>query len=294
MASTEIRVVTELGKRTVLVTGAGGQLGVDLGEAFAGYDLTLASRSDLDIADADATVEAIMGIAPDLVVNAAAYTAVDACETEIDHAFAVNHIGVRNVVGAAEIVGATVLHVSTDYVFDGTKPSPYVETDPVTPASIYGASKAAGESELRDIDCVVRTSWVSGAHGDNMVKTILRLGDAGGELSFVDDQIGNPTFTVDLALAIRRLADESASGVFHVTNQGAVSWYEFAREVLDAAGHDPARVSPVATADLLPARPAMRPANSVLENKALLDGGFELLDDFRVPLAALVNQLQSN
>jgi dTDP-4-dehydrorhamnose reductase len=147
---------------------------------------------------------------------------------------------------AAEKVGARVAYVSTDYVFDGSKKSPYVETDAVNPQSVYGASKLAGEQALRDIDLTVRISWVCGFHGANMVKTILRIAAAQPELTFVNDQVGHPTFADDAAGMIATLVEHEQQGIFHVTNQGAVSWHGFAQEVLRAAGLDPSRVLPVA------------------------------------------------
>jgi len=184
-----------------------------------------------------------------------------------------------------------VHYVSTDYVFDGTKSSPYVEWDTTAPSSVYGASKLAGELELGAESSIIRTSWVCGYHGGNMVKTILRIAAENDRLSFVDDQHGHPTFADDLAVMIKRIVVDRRTGTFHVTNQGAVSWFDFAQEVLIASGADPARVQPVATADLQPPRPAPRPANSVLENAALRLSGIELLDDFRIPLQRLVNRI---
>ena len=202
-----------------------------------------------------------------------------------------NGTATASLVSAAEKVGARVAYVSTDYVFDGSKKSPYVETDAVNPQSVYGASKLAGEQALRDIDLTVRISWVCGFHGANMVKTILRIAAAQPELTFVNDQVGHPTFADDAAGMIVTLVEHEQQGIFHVTNQGAVSWHGFAQEVLRAAGLDPSRVLPVATADLQPPRPAPRPANSILENAALAQAGFTLLDDFRIPLARLVQRL---
>ena len=201
-------------------------------------------------------------------------------------------MAVRHLADGARRVGARVCHISTDYVFDGTKPDPYVEWDQPNPASMYGRSKLGGELELGPDDTIVRTSWVCGFHGGNMVKTILRLAGEHDTLSFVDDQRGHPTFADDLAAVIHRLVVDRRPGLFHVTNQGAVSWFEFAQAVLEAAGLDPARVSPVATADLKPARPAPRPANSVLDNAALRLSGVPLAPDFHEPLARLVPRLQ--
>jgi dTDP-4-dehydrorhamnose reductase len=280
----------------VLITGAGGQVGRELVEIFASkshHEVIGLDHGSLDIGDRDAVLGAVTGTSPDVVINAAAWTAVDACESDPDRSYRINALAVRYIAEAARRVDAHVVHVSTDYVFDGTKDAPYVEWDTPDPRSVYGASKLAGELELGVDATIVRTSWVCGFHGGNMVKTILRLAAEHDTLSFVDDQRGHPTFAEDLATMIERFAVDRRPGMFHVTNQGAVSWYEFAGEVLRCAGLDPERVRPVATADLLPARPAPRPANSVLDNAALRLSGVRLLDDFRVPLQRLVTRLMS-
>lgn len=279
----------------IVVTGAGGQLGHELVDAATarGHDVRGLARADLDVTDEASVRATMLREKPDAIVHAAAWTAVDACEGDHDKAFLFNGTATGYVAAAAREVGAHVVYVSTDYVFDGTKTSPYVETDTPNPQSVYGASKLAGEQAL-DVsrDTIVRISWVCGLHGANMVKTILRIAARQEALTFVDDQIGNPTFADDAARMIVRLAVEQRSGVWHVTNQGAVSWYEFTREVMRAAGHDPARVKPVKTRDLVPPRPAPRPANSVLDNQALRVAGIPLLDHFRVPLERLVHRLQ--
>ena len=275
----------------VFVTGVGGQVGRELQEAFAGHDLTAVDHAALDITDADATRATISAARPDAVVHAAAWTAVDACESDPERAERVNTIGTRNVAAATREIGARVYYLSTDYVFDGTKPDPYVETDPTNPRSVYGRTKLGGEHEIDDHGAVVRTSWVCGLHGPNMVKTILRLAGEHDRLTFVDDQRGHPTFADDLARMIVTLVEGKRTGVCHVTNQGAVSWYEFARAVLEAAGLDPERVAPIATAELDPPRPAPRPANSVLDNAALRAAGIPLLPDFHEPLERLVTEL---
>jgi dTDP-4-dehydrorhamnose reductase len=278
----------------VLVTGAGGQIGREVVDAFAGHDVIAADHATLDVADRDAVLQAITSTAPDAVVHAGAWTAVDACEGDPDRAFRVNALGTRHVAEGARRIGAWVCYLSTDYVFDGTKPEPYVEWDAPSPVSVYGRSKLGGEWEVAGPDAtIVRTSWVCGLHGNNMVKTILRLAHEHEKLAFVDDQRGQPSFADDLAPTIRRLVVERRPGVFHVTNQGAVSWFEFARAVLEAAGLDPGRVRPIATADLDPPRPAPRPANSVLDNAALRFGGLPLLPHYREPLERLVRQLRS-
>jgi len=279
----------------VLITGAGGQLGRDLQihcEA-QGDEVVAATRDALDVGDRDAVYQAITGVRPDVVVHAGAYTAVDACEGDPDTAFRVNALGTRWVADASRRAGAHLCHLSTDYVFDGTKDGPYVEWDRPNPQSVYGASKLGGEHEVAAHApgaSVVRTSWVCGEHGGNMVKTVLRLADQ-PELAFVDDQRGHPSFTADLAVGIRRLVAARVPGLFHLTNQGEVSWYEFVQAILASAGHDPAKVRPIKTADLDPPRPAPRPANSVLDNAALRLAGFPLLPHYGESLDRLVATL---
>jgi len=286
----------------VLVTGAAGQLGSDvvLAADSAGVEVVGFDRSGLDVADVESVSRALRSEAPDVVINTAAFTAVDRCESEREAAFEVNERGVRRVAEACDEVGAHLIHISTDYVFDGTLDRPYREDDSVGPASVYGASKLAGERAALDVlgdrATIVRTSWVCGEHGGNIVKTALRLAAAGTSLAFVDDQIGHPTFTADLAPALLTLAadvaeDSGAGGIVHLTNSGIVSWYVFVREVLIAAGHDPTSVSAISTDELDPPRPAPRPANSVLDNTVWRARGYEPLRDFRAPLAELVARL---
>jgi dTDP-4-dehydrorhamnose reductase len=236
-------------------------------------------------------LEAVEGFGPEVIVHAAAMTAVDACELHPDRAFAANALGTRNVAEAARRCGAHLVFVSTDYVFDGTSPRPYVEWDEPRPLSVYGRSKLAGERECPTGATVVRTSWLCGRHGPNLVKTVLRLAEGDGPLRFVDDQRGSPTFTADLAAAVVTLALDRRPGIFHVTNQGQTTWYGLARAVLGAAGHDPDRVRPCATADLDPPRPAPRPANSVLDNAALRLAGLPLLPEWADGLDRLLASL---
>jgi dTDP-4-dehydrorhamnose reductase len=279
----------------LFVTGAGGQLGHELVEAIhaAGHEPIATTHAQLDITDEEAVRIAIGSAKPDVVIHAAAWTAVDACEGDIEKAMLVNGTASKYVADAAHAVGARVVYISTDYVFDGSKPTPYNEDDVPNPQSAYGASKLAGEQAMSEQDAIVRISWVCGFHGANMVKTILKLGATMSELKFVDDQIGNPTFADDAAKAIVNIATSGLGGVWHVTNQGVVSWYEFAREVLLTAGMDAAKVKPIATSDLQPPRPAKRPANSVLHNGRMIAEGMALLPDFREPLARLVRRLQT-
>ena len=278
----------------VLITGAGGQLGTDLARVCsdAGDDVIALDRAALDVGDRDAVLGAVSTMHPDVVVNCAAWTAVDACESDPLRAQRDNADAVRWLREACDAAGAHLVQVSTDYVFDGELGRPYVETDTPNPQSVYGRSKLAGEHAAGDAATIVRTSWVCGAGGGgNMVKTVLRLVETHDALAFVDDQRGCPTFTADLARIVRRLADERRAGVFHVTNQGAVSWYEFVRDIVAEAGRDPEMVRPIATADLDPPRPAPRPANSVLDHAALREAGIPPLRHYREPLAELVAEL---
>lgn len=277
----------------LLITGAGGQLGTDLVRACPDDDIAAFTHQQLDITDRDAVLQVIMAFAPHAVIHAGAWTAVDACEGDPDRAFQVNALGTRHVAEAVRRADAHLVYVSTDYVFDGTSDRPYREWDPTNPLSVYGSSKLAGEREALTApsSTVVRTSWVCGVHGANMVKTILRLAAGPGPLRFVDDQRGCPTFTEDLAAALRALAVDRSPGVFHVTNQGATTWFELARAVVTAAGGDPERVEPISTAALMPPRPAPRPANSVLDNAALRLSGRRLLADWHEPLDRAVKEL---
>jgi dTDP-4-dehydrorhamnose reductase len=293
----------------VLVTGAGGQLGTDVVAALSGRvptggrandpatgrlglrsgcDVTAADHARLDVSDRGAVLAAVEGLRPHVVVHTAAWTEVDACEGDPDRAFSVNALGTRHVAEAARRFGAHVVYLSTDYVFDGTSVRPYVEWDEPNPKSVYGRSKLAGEQELDPGATVVRTSWVCGAHGANMVRTVLRLAREPGPLRFVDDQRGSPTFTADLAGVVAVLATDRLPGTFHVTNGGVTSWFGFAREVLESAGDDPDRVEAISTLDLDPPRPAPRPANSALENAALRLMGMALLPDWRDALDRLL------
>ena len=305
----------------VLLTGGNGQLGRDLSAVLAGstpdggesadrsggsrtlpgvatttFEVLSTDIDTLDITERTAVRAAAEGFRPDIVLHGGAYTAVDACESDPDTAFAVNALGTRNVAEAAADVGAHLVYISTDYVFDGTLDRPYVEWDTPAPRSVYGRSKLGGEIEVVAVAgpaTIVRTAWVSGAHGANMVKTVLRLAgaDPDGTLRFVDDQHGCPTFTADLARAVVRLALDRRPGMFHVTNQGETTWFGFAQATLAAAGLDPQRVEPIATSDLDPPRPAPRPVNSRLDNAALRLSGVPLLPEWTDALVRLVKYL---
>ncbi|HUE59013.1 MAG TPA: dTDP-4-dehydrorhamnose reductase [Acidimicrobiales bacterium] len=282
----------------VLVTGAGGQLGTDLTRLLEGqphHQVVGATRAMLDVEDRDQVMSAVTSLSPQLIIHAAAWTAVDACESDPDHAWRANALACRYVAEGAAATGAHLVVVSTDYVFDGTAAHPYTEWDQTNPLSIYGRSKLGGENEIRALlpgATIARTSWVCGANGSNMVKTLLRLAASGtSPLRFVDDQRGCPTFTEDLASMLARLGIARLPGTFHVTNQGSTSWFGFAQEVLRAAGLDPSRVEPITTDQLDPPRPARRPANAVLDNTALRLSGIPLLPDYREPLERTVKTL---
>ena len=280
----------------VLIAGAGGQLGIDLVRCCesSGDDVIATRHSDLDIADRDAVHGAVSSLRPDVVINCAAWTAVDACEGDPQRALVQNGLSVRWLAESCDRAAARLVQLSTDYVFDGSLDRPYNEWDEPTPQSVYGASKLMGEREavaLGPSATVVRTSWVCGQNGSNMVTTILRLASQHTELAFVDDQVGHPTFTSDLAPMVRRLAVERRSGIHHVTNQTPTTWYGFARDVVAAMGKSPEMVRPITTAELKPSRPARRPANSVLDNAVLRASGIELLRDFGEPLRETVQAL---
>ena len=282
----------------VLVTGAGGQVGRELVELCTakGDDVIAADHARLDATDRDAVLQALLSTRPDAVVHCASWTAVDACESDVEHAYTANALAARHVAEGATRAGAHLVHLSTDYVFDGTKPSPYHEWDVPNPRSAYGRSKWAGEREVEQVAdswTTLRISWVCGQYGNNMVKTLLRLAEGGVDPKFVDDQIGHPTIVSDLVPALRGFALDRRPGLFHVTNQGAVSWFEFAQSVFKAAGADVARVSPISTAELEPPRPAPRPANSVLDNAALRHVGLPLLPHYRDALDRLVRELRA-
>jgi dTDP-4-dehydrorhamnose reductase len=300
----------------ILITGGDGQLGSDLRDCLEGrvpvggkrcallgpegprpdlrHELLSTDIDTMPVDDRDAVLGTFAEFRPELVLHGGALTAVDRCEVEADLAFAVNAVGTRHVAEAAARVGAHVVYVSTDYVFDGTSDRAYREWDSPSPKSVYGASKLAGERECRPGSTIVRTSWVCGAHGANMVVTALRLAsESDGELHFVNDQQGSPTFTADLAPAIVTLGLDRRPGLFHATNSGATTWWGLVRAVLAEAGADPERVRPITTAELDPPRPAPRPANSVLDNMALRLSGLPALPDWQDGLARLVAALRT-
>lgn len=278
----------------VLITGAGGQLGHEVAAVFGSaghHQVTACSRHDLDLLSRDSVLSAITSVEPDVVIHCGAYTAVDQAESDAGTAFAVNALGTRHVVAGAEITGAQVVYVSTDYVFDGKSERPYVEWDATAPLNVYGASKLAGESECRPTDAICRTSWVFGAQGSNILKTLVKLARGKDEVSFVDDQFGKPTWTRDLAQGLYQVAINKLAGIYHLTNEGQTTWFELAREVFRAVGEDPARVHPIGTSEMSPARAAIRPRYSVLDNFAWRTSGFKPLRDHREAIQEVVKEM---
>lgn len=278
----------------ILITGAAGQLGSEITERSNehGYKTIPLSKYELDIADSAAVKEAFLRHEPTHVIHCAAWTAVDDCERHQVKAERINADGTRHVVHAASEVGAHVTYISTDYVFNGKKDSPYEESDSPSPISAYGLTKLQGETCTRPNDAIVRVSWVCGKNGSNMVKTILKIAKESSELSFVDDQIGHPTFADDASLRILELATNNSSGIWHVTNQGQTSWFEFAKNVINFAGID-IPVKPIKTASIRTQRPALRPLNSVLLNKRMAEHGMPMLDHHLIPMERLVSLLLS-
>jgi dTDP-4-dehydrorhamnose reductase len=260
-------MITLLRRMRILVTGAGGMLGQDLVSAAtrAGFDCAGLTRDELDITEEANTRAAVARARPDVVVNCAAWTDVDGAESATEEAMTVNGDGAGNLARAADAAGAWTVHLSSDYVFDGTKRTPYKESDATNPLSAYGRTKLAGEvavaREAPSSHTIVRSSWLFGAHGLCFPATILRLARERPELTVVDDQVGCPTFTGHLAQALIALCETRPLGILHVAGSGACSWFELAAETVAAAGL-PAQVSPATTAEH--PRPAPRPGYSVL------------------------------
>lgn len=298
----------------VVVTGAAGQVGTDLVDALRGvvpvagrstallggagvvpgeFDVVALTHADLAIEDPDAVERVLLKASPEVVVHLAAYTAVDRAETEPARAFEVNGNGTANVAAVAEQLGAHLVYVSTDYVFDGTKPTGYLEDDPPAPTSVYGASKLAGERVCPPGVTIARVSWVAGYHGANIVRLATQRALAATPMRFVDDQRGSPSFAADLAGGIVTLVRDRPAGIVHLTNQGTTTWFELVQEVVACCGGDPGLVTAITTAELSPAPLARRPANSVLHPGRLLADGYDLLPTWQDALHRLVAALRS-
>ncbi len=278
----------------VLVTGGSGQVGSELVRFLLNSssieDVFAPSSSDLDLFSRDSVLDSISQMQPDWIIHAGAWTQVDACEDDPRRAFLINGLGTRFVVQAAEMVGCKVCYLSTDYVFDGRSTRPYLEWDPVGPKSVYGASKLAGEVEVRSCDLIVRTSWVMGEFGHNMAKTLVRLAKGGNNHGFVNDQIGTPTIVSDLVRSVTDLFLGGHSGIFHISNSGEASWYQVAQFVFETLGEDAGRISPISS-EALKGYKAPRPQYSVLDNAALRGSGLSELPEWQDSLAGLVSKL---
>lgn len=280
----------------VLVTGAYGMLGVDLCVALTAEGHTVAragrrpeSEIPLDITDTDTVRWALRELWPDVIFHCAAWTDVDGAERDPDSAWRVNALGAWNVAAAASATGALMVYISTDFVFDGGKTTPYTEFDYVHPLGAYGASKEAGERLVRqtlpDRHIIARTSWLFGAHGKNFVKTIQRLGAERPEVPVVADQVGCPTHTADLVRKLVELALNPLPGTYHIAGTGQCSWYDFARRIVDASGID-TRIVPITSAEYAArfGSPTRRPAHSVLRNFALEMRGMNDLPHWEIAL----------
>jgi dTDP-4-dehydrorhamnose reductase len=271
---------------TVAVVGSTGQLGSDLVEAFAGEDVRGLAHEDMDIGDEAAVHRVLAALRPDIVVNTAAFHNVPKCETEIERAYALNAVAPRRLARVCAELGARLVQVSTDYVFDGLKQTPYVETDRAMPLNVYGVSKLAGEHEVLGAGGnhqVVRSSGLYGirpcrAKGGNFIDTMYRVSAEKPEVRVVNDEVLTPTFTADLAAQIRVLALEGPPGLYHATNQGSCSWYEFARAIFDLGGIA-TPLAPTSVHEM--ASPVRRPFYSVLENAALAAAGLDRMRPWR-------------
>ncbi|MAH11510.1 MAG: dTDP-4-dehydrorhamnose reductase [Acidimicrobiaceae bacterium] len=279
----------------VLITGGNGQVGRSIAELatderFRSLDITVADRSTVDITDRAGLDAAFDRLQPDVVINAAAYTSVDVAESDEAAATAVNTGGVASLANLCAANDARLLHLSTDYVFDGTKDGWYVESDPIAPLGVYGRTKAAGEAAAQACPAhlILRTSWVYSAHGDNFVRTMLRIGAEHPELRVVDDQVGCPTSAHDIAEALLHLSSLDANGTYHLAGADQASWHEFAVAIFAAADLT-TTANPISTAGF--PTPAPRPANSRLDSSALADATGVRLPSWRDSLSGVVSAI---
>lgn len=277
----------------VLVTGASGQLGYDVCKSLSDRNIEYRgiSSKELNITNASAVLDYFEAYHPDAVIHCAAYTAVDKAENESEKCFAVNATGTRNVAIGCREIGAKMLYISTDYVFPGDGCCAYETSDPTGPKNVYGASKLAGENAVRETlaeHFIVRISWVFGVNGKNFVKTMLHLSETHSEISVVEDQIGSPTYTADLAPLLCDLIATEQYGDYHATNEGFCSWAEFAQEIFYQAGRA-TRVIPIPTSKYPTA--AVRPLNSRLSKMSLNRGGFDRLPNWRPALGRYLKEI---
>jgi len=254
----------------ILITGANGQLGRELTKQYRNenVELILTDVNNLDITKVDEVFNIMIEKRPDVVINCAAHTAVDKCEEDVENAYRINTIGPKNLAAAAFAIGAEIVQVSTDYVFDGEGNAPLTEFDRTNPQTVYGETKLQGEELVKSLNprhYVVRTAWLYG-DGNNFVKTMIKLGESGNEVKVVSDQVGSPTSTVDLANVIRDLIKNKNYGTFHATCKGMCSWFDFAQEIFRLKNMD-VKLVPCTTEEF--PRPAKRPKYSVLRNYSL-------------------------
>lgn len=269
----------------VLIIGSEGMLGHDLVDILSCENEVKTTTIDtLDITNIDKTIEIVKEINPDVVVHAAAFTDVDGSETNPDLAYKVNALGTRNVAVACKETDSAMVYICTDYVFDGSKGTSYYEYDQTNPLSVYGKTKHIGEVFIRDNlnkFYIVRSSWLYGIHGPNFITTMLNLAENNKQISVVNDQIGSPTYTVDLSKAIAKLIKKPVFGIYHITNSDSCSWYEFAREIFEIAGIQ-VELTPVTTEEF--PRPAPRPKFSVLENYNWKLEGFPEIQSYKTAM----------
>ena len=266
----------------ILITGSNGMLGHDLINVLKEkHDLIPTTSKTLDITDKKQTIDFIRDKKPDIVINSAAYTDVDGCEENQDLAYSVNGDGVRNLALACRDIDCPLVHISTDYVFDGSATEPIREDGEIGPISVYGKSKLEGEEAIQEIldkYFIIRTAWLYGINGRNFPKTMLELAENHPEITVVYDEVGTPTYTPDLAEGISRLIETDYYGIYHLTNSGSCSWCEFARYIFEIAGRD-VKVIPVTASEF--ARPAPRPSYSVLDNNNWIEKGFKPLRSYK-------------
>ncbi|AMK16119.1 dTDP-4-dehydrorhamnose reductase [Methanobrevibacter olleyae] len=280
----------------ILITGAYGMLGSDLREILKNHELIATGFKELDITNEEKVIEFICENSPEIVINAAAYTAVDDCETNYDDAYAVNAIGPRNLAIACNKIDIPLIHISTDYVFDGSKNTPLLEDDELGPQSAYGKTKLEGEKFIQENTekyFILRTAWLYGVHGGNFVQTMLNLAKEHDKITVVNDQIGSPTFSYDLAKGISNLLNSEKYGIYHLTNEGECSWYEFAKDIFELSKID-LKLIPVSTEEF--PRPAPRPHYSVLSNEKWIKAGFPPMRNYKEALneyLALLNFMKA-
>lgn len=277
----------------VLVTGANGQLGYDVIKRLEKCNIEYlgTDRDSLDITDEEQVKRVISAYNPDVVIHCAAYTAVDKAEDEKEFCYAVNVLGTKYIADACKVINAKMVYISTDYIFKGEGDKPFEVTDKPNPINFYGQTKYEGEIEVQkkiEKYYIIRISWVFGSNGNNFVKTMLKLGKERDEISVVEDQIGSPTYTYDLAELLVEMIETDKYGIYHATNEGYCSWYDFACEIFKQAGID-VKVNPIKTEDY-PTR-AKRPKNSRLSKESLVKNGFKLEDRWRGALRRFFYEL---